>query len=115
MKSAKKTKLKKFSVDVASSENQIIGVRRMNCHPALRWPRSAGSVGGSTGEIRLSANAEATNENASTTSAAGADRICTIAPPRLGPPTYENARLPLRSEFASTYRSRGTSEVNSVL
>src|SRR5262245_27740902 len=102
MNNAKKTKLKKLSVDVASSENQIIGVRRMKCHPALRCPRSASSVGGSTGEIRLSANAEATNENESTTSAAGADRICTIRPPRLGPPTNDSARLPFSSEFAST-------------
>src|SRR5437763_8404085 len=102
MKSAKKTKLKKLSVDVASSENQIIGVLRMNCQPALRCARSAGSVGGSTGEIRLSANAEATNENASTTSAAGAESTCTIRPPRLGPPTKESARLPFSTEFAST-------------
>src|SRR5256714_6675705 len=102
MKIAKKTKLKKLIVDVASRLNQIIGVLRMNCQPPFRCPRSAGSVGGSTGEIRLSAKAEATNENASTTMAAGAESTCTINPPRLGPPTNDRARLPFRSEFAST-------------
>ena len=59
-------------------------------------------------------NAEARNENESTTSAAGAENAWTSSPPMLGPATNESARLPFRSEFASRYRSRGTSATNSV-
>ena len=33
----------------------------------------------------------------------------------LGPATNETARLPFNSEFASRYRSRGTSKTNSVV
>jgi hypothetical protein len=75
----------------------------------------ASSVGGSTGLIDPSANAEARNETASAMSAPGAESTWTSRPPTLGPPTYENARLPFSSEFASRYRSRGTSETKSVV
>src|SRR2546423_7086892 len=103
MKSAQKTKLKKLIVAVASSEARTIGEPRMYRMPAFKCPRSAFSVGGSTGEIDLRASAEATKETASTTSAPGADRAWTSSPPTLGPPTYESARLPLSTEFASRY------------
>ena len=73
------------------------------------------SVGGSAARSALSEKAEPRNESASATSATGADSSCTSRPPMLGPPTNESARLPLRSEFASTYCSRGTSETKSVL
>ena len=60
-------------------------------------------------------SAEPRNDAASASSAIGADRTCTSIPPRLGPATEASARLPCTSEFASTYRSRGTIDVNSVL
>ena len=78
------------------------------------WPRSARSAGGSTGEIERSASAETTNEKASATSAIGAESTCTRRRPTLGPATNEKARLPCSSDSASRYRSRGTSETNSV-
>jgi hypothetical protein len=65
-------------------------------------PPSAGSSGGSSARIRPRKRADPRNENASSRSAAGALRICTRIPPRLGPATYEKARLPFKSEFAST-------------
>ncbi len=51
---------------------------------------------------------EQRNDNASTTSTPGADTARTRKPATVGPATNENARLPLRSELASTKRSRGT-------
>ena len=36
-------------------------------------------------------------------------------PPKLTPPMNESARLPFRSELASMYRSRGTSDTNNEL
>ena len=69
--------------------------------PAFTWPRSAFSVGGSSGLIDESVNAETRNETASAISAPGAENAWTRSPPMLGPATKENARLPFRSEFAS--------------
>ena len=71
------------------------------------------SVGGSSGEIEPRESAEKRNEHASTSSATGASSTWTRRPPMLGPATNENARLPFSSEFASTKRSRGTSETKS--
>src|SRR3954465_1279964 len=114
MKSAQNTKLKKLIVAVPSSELLTPLALRMQRMPDVMWPRSAGSTGGSSGEIERSVSAETTNETASTTSAMGAEKACTRAPPTLGPATNEKARLPCSSEPASRYRSRGTSETNSV-
>ena len=72
-------------------------------------------VGGSTGSIRASENAEKTNVAASATSATGAESSATSRPAALGPATNVRARLPLISDVPSTYRSRGTSETKSVL
>src|SRR6476661_8760503 len=82
--SAQKTKLKKLIVAVASSEARIRGECRIQDAPARRWPCSAGSVGGSSGEILLSEKAEIRYEKASARSAAGADSACTSRPPALG-------------------------------
>src|SRR5262249_31807261 len=101
MNSAQKTKLKKLIVAVASRDACTIGELRMYPIPALMCPRCAGSVGGSTGEIELIAKAEQRNVSASATSATGAERASTSAPPTLGPAMNENARLPFRSELAS--------------
>src|SRR5438094_8186519 len=102
MKSVQKTKLKKLIVAVASSEARTIGEPRMYLAPTARRPPPSASAGGSTGEMRLRENAETRNETASVTSVTGAESNCTRKPPRLGPPTNESARLPYRSEFAST-------------
>jgi hypothetical protein len=69
--------------------------------PALTCPRSAFSVGGSTGLIVESEKADTRNEHASAISAPGAENAWTSNPPMLGPATKENARLPFRSELAS--------------
>src|SRR3954451_2752743 len=108
-------KLKRLMVAVARSDARRLGVRQMKRTPAETCASAVSSVGGSTGRIARRNAAEPTNENASTRSANGADASCDRIPPRLGPATYENARLPFRSEFASTYPSRGTSDTNSVL
>src|SRR5262249_25115209 len=113
--SAQKTKLKKLIVAVAKSDGRITDECQIHDIPARRWPCSAVSVGGSSGLILLSEKAEIRYEKASASSATGADRACTSTPPRLGPPTNERARLPLRSDCPSTYRSRGTSATNSAL
>src|ERR1051325_4982250 len=114
MKSAQKTKLKKLMVEVASSELRTIAELRMKRMPDLMWPRSAGSTGGSSGEIERSVSAETTKEKASTTSAIGAENTCTRTPTTLGAAPDETARLPCGSDPASRYRSRGTSDTNSV-
>src|SRR5689334_3598852 len=101
MKSAQKTKLKKLIVAVESSFARTIGEPQMYWIPAFRWPRPGASVGGSCGWIERIVSADTTNENASTTSATGAEKICTSNPPRLGPATNEKARLPFSSELAS--------------
>jgi hypothetical protein len=69
--------------------------------PARTSPCSASSVGGSAGLIEWSESAEARKESESARSAPGAENSCTTRPPRLGPATNENARLPFRSAFAS--------------
>ncbi len=66
------------------------------------------SAGGSSGRIRPSSAPEHRNERASTTSAPGAVTARTRNPATVGPATKEKARLPFRSELASTKRSRGT-------
>src|SRR5690348_2685792 len=101
MKSAQKTKLKKLIVAVESSFARTIGEPQMYRMPAFRCPRPASSVGGSSGWIECIVQAETTYEKASTTSAIGAENTCTSKPPRLGPATYEKARLPFSSELAS--------------
>src|SRR3954469_14614636 len=100
MNSEKKTKLKKLIVAVAASADRTVGDARIQRAPAETWPRSAFSVGGSSGATRASATAEPRNETASTTSAYGAVRTWTSSPPRLGPATYDSARLPCISELA---------------
>src|SRR5437764_15062960 len=113
MNSAQKMKLKRLIVAVASSEARIVGFPNTKRIPATTWPRSASSVGGSSGEIELRKNAEKRNETESTSSAKGAFSAWTRRPPRLGPATNENARLPARSELAETYSSRSTTETKS--
>src|SRR4051812_8327973 len=100
MNSEKKTKLKKLIVAVAASVERTVGERRIQRAPAETWPRSAFSVGGSSGATRASEYADARYEHASTTSAIGAVSTCTSSPPRLGPPTCDSARLPCISELA---------------
>src|SRR5690349_21482674 len=101
MKSAQKTKLKKLIVAVESSFARTIGEPQMYLMLAFRWPRPASSTGGSCGWIERIVSAETTNENASTTSASGAENTCTSSPPKLGPATNEKARLPFSRELAS--------------
>ena len=83
-------------------------MRTTNRRPSRTWPCSASSTGGSSGRIERSSSADPTNDAASARSAAGADSNWTRTPPMLGPATNEKARLPLTSEFPSTYCSRGT-------
>src|SRR5829696_4149398 len=115
MKRAEKTKLKKLIVAVAPSAARTVGEPKTQRTPATTCPSAASSVGGSTGEIRPRKKAEARNEQASTTSVTGAEISCTSTPPTLGPPTYDSARLPFRSDSPSMKRSRGTSDTKSVL
>ena len=71
-------------------------------------PSCSPSASGSRGRMRPSSAPEQTNDSASATSAPGADTARTRNPATVGPATNENARLPFRSELASTKRSRGT-------
>src|SRR5919204_606165 len=105
MKSAKKTKLKKLIVAVASSDARMIDVLAMNRAPAERCPRSASSVGGSTGLIVRRQSAETRKEQASATSATGALKSWTSSPPTLGPPTNENV-WPVQKRLKSRFSSR---------
>src|ERR671935_230052 len=105
MKSAKKTKLKKLIVAVASSDARMIDVLAMNRAPAERCPRSASSVGGSTGLIVRRQSAETRKEQASATSATGALKSWTSSPPTLGPPTSENV-WPVQKRLKSRFSSR---------
>ena len=107
--------MKKLIVAVASSAGRSIGECQRYDMPAFTCPRSAASAGGSCGWIDDIVNAETRNEHESTISAAGAENAWTRSPPMLGPATNESARLPFKSEFASRYRSRGTSETKSVM
>jgi hypothetical protein len=76
-------------------------------------PLSSSSGGGSSGRIRARNAPDATKEKASSTRAPGAVSATVRKPATDGPATNENARLPLRSELASTKRSRATIVWNS--
>ena len=60
----------------------------------MTCPGSGGCGGGSAGAIRPRNVAEARNETASTSSAAGAVTTWVMMPPRLGPAMNVAARLP---------------------
>ena len=117
------TKLKKLMTAAEISEARTIGEPRMNRAPADSAPRPPPAAGASAGLIRRRKNAEPRNERASAAIANGALSACTSSPPRLGPPTKENARLPYTSDVPSTYWSSGmmatdtepSQTVNSVL
>ncbi len=94
MNSAKNTKLKKLMIETASSEARTTGECLMNLAPAVSEPLPGSAAGGSFGWIRARKHAEPRNEAASASTASGAVRNWTSAPPTLGPPTNENARLP---------------------
>src|SRR5205823_11005740 len=123
MNRAMNAKSKKLMTDAETSDARTIGEPRMNRAPADSEPGPAAAAGASRILIRRRKNAEPRKDRASAATANGALSACTSRPPRLGPPTKENARLPYTSDVPSTYRSPGMTAtdtepshtVNSVL
>src|SRR6516225_9933980 len=102
MKIAENARLKKLIVVVAQSAARKMGECAIKRAPPITAASAGRATGGWVGAMRVKQAAETRNDAASPIRATGADRSCTSNPPRLGPPTNENALVPERTALPST-------------